>query len=211
LRQWKCNSLALALLKKLSTPEHVHHTQLKIKMDNGKTKTFPAWRSQHNSARGPYKGGIRFHPEVEENEVKALSMWMTWKTALAGVPYGGGKGGITVDPKKLSAAELQRLSRAYVRAFGRHIGPWQDIPAPDVNTNGQVMAWMMDEYEVLMQRHQPGVMTDKPLQVGGTEGRLELGIATAATLWAIFLAVSSVKGGGVVLVVTTSAHLAVPP
>lgn len=170
--------LSPGLHKKLVTPEHIHHVRLKIKMDNGKTKTFPAWRSQHNSARGPYKGGIRFHPEVNENEVKALSMWMTWKTALAGVPFGGGKGGITVDPKKLSTSELQRLSRAYVRAFHQRLGPWQDIPAPDVNTNGQVMAWMMDEFSQLKAKSYQltainplATFTGKPLELGGSLGR----------------------------------------
>jgi len=137
-------------ITRLITPEHIHFAELKMKMDNGKSKTFSAWRIQHNSARGPYKGGIRFHPQVNEDEVKALSIWMTWKTAIIGIPFGGGKGGISVDPKQLSVAELQRLSRTYIQTFHQNLGPWRDIPAPDVNTNGQIMIWMADEISRIM-------------------------------------------------------------
>src|SRR3989344_5135031 len=133
------------IVDRLKEPERVIRKTLKVKMDDGKVKNFKAWRSQHNSALGSYKGGIRFHPDVNEDEVKALSMWMSWKTALLGLPYGGGKGGVAVDFKKLSDMELERLSREYVRQFGEFFGPWQDVPAPDVGTNGQVMSWMVDE------------------------------------------------------------------
>ena len=109
--------------------------------------TFKAFRSQHNDAIGPHKGGIRFHPNVSEDEVKALSMWMTWKCATVGIPYGGAKGGIICDPKNMSQTELERLSRAYMRAMYKNFGAWKDVPAPDVNTDGQTMAWMLDEYE----------------------------------------------------------------
>ena len=110
-------------------------------------QAYQAYRSQHNDARGPYKGGIRFHPQVTLEEVKALSMWMTWKCAVVGIPYGGGKGGVVVDPRSLSEADLQELSRGYARLVAEHIGEKRDVPAPDVNTNGQIMAWMLDEYE----------------------------------------------------------------
>jgi glutamate dehydrogenase/leucine dehydrogenase len=169
-------NLSPQLVKKLTTHEQLLYKKIQIEMDNGKTKTFPAWRSQHNSARGPYKGGIRFHPDVSENEVKALSIWMTWKNALVDIPFGGGKGGIAVDPKKLSSAELQRLSRAYARAFANHLGPWQDIPAPDVGTNAQVMAWMVSEYQKVNLKNQKylnsfATFTGKPLGLGGSLGR----------------------------------------
>jgi glutamate dehydrogenase/leucine dehydrogenase len=142
-------------------------------MDNGKTQSFKAFRSQHNDAIGPFKGGIRFHELVTEDEVKALSTWMTIKCAVVGIPYGGGKGGVIVDPKKLSASELERLSRAYIRAIAKHIGAFKDVPAPDVNTTPQIMAWMVDEYEKIIGRHEPGVITGKPLEIGGSEGRTE--------------------------------------
>ena len=136
-------------------------------------KKYLAFRSQHNNARGPYKGGIRFHPEVSEDEVKALSMWMTWKCAVVNIPYGGGKGGVVVDPKKLSEEELEELSRAYVRLIAEHIGEKKDIPAPDVNTNEQIMAWMLDEYEKQVGYQAPGTFTGKPISLGGSLGRTE--------------------------------------
>ena len=129
----------------LSKPEHFYKTKLKIKLDNGELAAFSAFRSQHSSSRGPYKGGIRFHPGVTEDEVKALSMWMSWKCSVAGIPYGGGKGGIVVDPKMLSKTELERLSRAYARWASKFIGCWIDIPAPDVNTDSQIMAFIVDQ------------------------------------------------------------------
>ncbi|MCL4559764.1 MAG: Glu/Leu/Phe/Val dehydrogenase [Chloroflexi bacterium] len=165
----------------LSRPQHVHKTTLEVAMDDGRREHFPAFRSQHNNARGPYKGGIRFHPQVTENEIKALSMWMTWKCGVVGIPYGGSKGGIIVDPRALSGAELERLARAYARWAADFIGPWQDVPAPDVNTNGQIMAWMVDELEkVWSQKHSPNgtvniraTFTGKPLAIGGSHCREE--------------------------------------
>lgn len=168
-----------AAIKRLSEPDVVHETQLSVKMDNGTTKKFKAFRSQHNNARGPYKGGIRFHPNVSEAEVKALSTWMTWKCAVTGIPYGGGKGGIIVDPKKLSITELERLSRAYAKWLADKIGPWQDVPAPDMNTTGQIMAWMVDEYQQaqtkkgLLLEDPLATFTGKPLELGGSQGRDE--------------------------------------
>lgn len=160
-------------LAKIKQPDRVLKADLKIKMDNGKTRVFKAFRSQHNNACGPYKGGIRFHMNVSESEVKALSTWMSWKCSTVGIPYGGGKGGIIVDPKSLSAAELERLSRAYMRAFYKHFGAWKDVPAPDVNTSGVEMSWMLDEYEKLTGRQEPGMITGKPLELGGSQGRTE--------------------------------------
>src|SRR3990170_710040 len=144
---------------------------ISVKMDNGRKKTFIAFRSQHNSARGPYKGGIRFHPQVDEAEMKALSMLMTWKCAVVDIPFGGGKGGIVVDPKSLSEKELERLSRAYMKAFAPYFGAWRDVPAPDVNTNSQIMAWMLDEYEKLVGHKEPAAFTGKPIPKGGSKGR----------------------------------------
>jgi len=160
-----------AIVEKLKTPKRLHEAKLKVEMDNGETQEFVAYRSQYNNARGPYKGGIRYHPNVSEDEVKALSFWMAMKCAVVGIPLGGGKGGIIVDPKKMSQGELERLSRAYVRAFHAFLGPVQDIPAPDVYTNGQIMAWMLDEYEKIVGVHAPGMITGKPLALGGSKGR----------------------------------------
>jgi glutamate dehydrogenase len=168
-----------AAIEKLKTPDNIIEGELEVKMDSGKTKKFKAFRSQHNNARGPYKGGIRYHHNVSREEVMALSTWMTWKCAVTGIPYGGGKGGIIVDPRELSAGELQRLSRAYARLIADHIGPWTDIPAPDVNTTGQIMAWMVDEYEQVMaekgalMENPLGTFTGKPLGLGGSQGREE--------------------------------------
>ncbi len=142
-----------------------------VKMDNGKTEIFHAWRIQHNYARGPAKGGIRFHPEETVDTIRALASWMTWKTAVVDLPLGGGKGGVRCNPKSMSERELENLSRSYIRAIAPMIGVDKDIPAPDVYTNPQTMAWMMDEYETIVSYHHPGVMTDKPQQIGGTEGR----------------------------------------
>jgi glutamate dehydrogenase/leucine dehydrogenase len=157
----------------LSKPNKLLKTELEVKMDDGKVKKFKAYRSQHNNAIGPYKGGIRFHPMVTEDEVKALSMWMTWKCSVVGIPYGGAKGGVVVDPKELSEMELQRLSRKYIEFISDDIGPQKDVPAPDMNTNPQVMAWMLDEYEKIKGRQEPGVLTGKPVELGGSLGRTE--------------------------------------
>jgi len=157
----------------LQEPRRVIRVAIPVKMDNGRTRVFIGWRSQFNDARGPFKGGIRFHPAVNESEVKALSAWMTWKTAAVNLPLGGGKGGVIVDPKILSARELEALSRGYVRVLFRELGPTLDVPAPDVYTNSQIMAWMLDEYEVLAGQHAPGMITGKPLSLGGSLARAE--------------------------------------
>ena len=169
-----------AAIDRLKTPDRVIEEKIRIRMDDGTTQTFQAFRSQHNNAVGPYKGGIRFHPGVTKEEVMALSTWMTWKCSVTGIPYGGAKGGIIVDPRKLSKTELERLSRAYALFLAPHIGPWVDIPAPDVNTDGQIMAWMVDEYEqAAMKRNKTLVenpiatFTGKPLLLGGSKGRTE--------------------------------------
>jgi glutamate dehydrogenase (NAD(P)+) len=155
----------------LKWPQREFTFTLPVRMDDGKAKIFQAYRIQYNFARGPAKGGIRFHPDETAYTVRALACWMTWKTAVVDLPLGGGKGGIICDPKKMSLRELENLSRAYIRAVAQYIGMDKDIPAPDVYTNPQTMAWRMDEYETLLNRHQPGVFTDKPQQIGGTEGR----------------------------------------
>ncbi len=155
----------------LSSPQRMLEVSIPVKMDSGEVKVFIGYRSQYNDARGPFKGGIRFHPKVSVSEVKALSAWMTWKTALVNIPLGGGKGGVVVDPKKLSDAELERLARGYIRAIHKIIGPNIDIPAPDVYTDPRIMGWMMDEYEKIMGGHYPGVITGKPLFLGGSTVR----------------------------------------
>lgn len=160
----------------LREPKRIMTVSIPVKMDNGDTKLFTAFRSQFNDALGPFKGGIRYHPGVNLDEVKALSLWMTMKCAVVGIPLGGGKGGIIVDPKTLSLGELERLSRGYIQAIYKYIGPTQDVPAPDVYTTPQIMAWMLDEYEKLVGEHAPGMITGKPLSVGGSEGR---GFSTA--------------------------------
>jgi len=153
---------------------HPHATltaSLPVRMDDGSTQYFTGYRCRYNNLLGPSKGGIRFHPEVNRQEVEALALWMTIKCAIVGLPYGGGKGGITVDAKKLSAMEIERLSRAYVRAMADFIGPDTDIPAPDVYTNARIMGWMMDEYETIKRVKAPGVITGKPISLGGSLGR----------------------------------------
>ena len=159
------------MFEQLASHDQVIERDLEVVMDNGEKKQFKAYRAQHNNARGPYKGGIRFHEQVSEDEVRALSMWMSWKCAIAGIPFGGSKGGVVVDPKKLSAGELERLSRAFARAMADEIGAWKDVPAPDVNTNGQIMAWMLDEYEKTVGGSEPGAFTGKPIALGGSAGR----------------------------------------
>jgi glutamate dehydrogenase (NAD(P)+) len=144
-----------------------------VKMDDGSVKVFTGYRVQHNLGRGPAKGGIRYHQDVSLDEVKALAMWMTWKCAVVGIPFGGGKGGVIVDPKKLSKKELEALTRRFFTEIEVLVGPEKDIPAPDVNTNAQVMAWMMDTYSMHMGYTVPGVVTGKPISLGGSEGRNE--------------------------------------
>jgi glutamate dehydrogenase (NAD(P)+) len=155
----------------LRNPMREIRVTLPVRMDDGTVKVFEGFRIQYNDARGPAKGGLRFHPEETVDTVRALAAWMTWKCALVDIPLGGGKGGVVCDTKQMSKAELERLSRAYVRAIWQFIGPEQDVPAPDVYTTPQVMAWMMDEYSKIAGRTQFGVVTGKPLCVGGSPGR----------------------------------------
>ncbi|WP_134699398.1 Glu/Leu/Phe/Val dehydrogenase [Ammoniphilus sp. YIM 78166] len=155
----------------LKEPLRLLTVRIPVRMDNGSVKVFTGYRAQHNDAVGPTKGGIRFHPEVTEEEVKALSIWMSIKCGITGLPYGGGKGGIQCDPRSMSFRELERLSRGYVRAISQLVGPTKDIPAPDVFTNSQVMAWMMDEYSRIREFDSPGFITGKPLVLGGSAGR----------------------------------------
>lgn len=157
----------------LATDRYVE-VSIPVKMDNGRQKIFTGFRSQHNNARGPYKGGIRYHQDVNLDEVRALSFWMSFKNAVVNVPFGGGKGGIIVNPKELSAGELERLSRGFVQKIYPLIGPEVDVPAPDVNTNGQIMEWMVDEYKNLTGHPKAlATFTGKPLGKGGSEGRAE--------------------------------------
>jgi glutamate dehydrogenase (NAD(P)+) len=160
----------------LKNPLREFHVSLPVRMDNGLIKVFQGFRVQYNDARGPGKGGIRFHPEETIDTVRALSAWMTWKCSLLDLPLGGAKGGVICNPKEMSPAELERLSRAYIRAVYPLIGPEKDVPAPDVYTTPQIMAWMMDEYSVIAGKPQFGVITGKPLAIGGSPGR---GDATA--------------------------------
>lgn len=155
----------------LSHHERVIEVSIPVMMDNGQLRIFQGFRVQHNSIRGPYKGGIRYHPQVDMDEVKALSAWMTMKCAVVGIPLGGAKGGIAVDPHALSPRELEMLTRGYTAALAPFIGPDQDIPAPDVYTNAQIMAWIMDEYSKIKGKNVPGVVTGKALEVGGSQGR----------------------------------------
>ncbi len=161
---------AIGLLKK---PQNFYRKALKIKLDDGKNASFPAFRCQYNNARGPFKGGIRFHPNVSEDEMKALAFWMTVKCAVVGIPYGGSKGGVIVDPSALSSAELKRLANKYAEFITPFVGPWIDVPAPDVNTNGQIMAWMLETYEKKIGTHAPAAFTGKPIALGGSQGREE--------------------------------------
>ncbi len=157
----------------LREPRRALTVTFPVKMDDGTIRVFTGYRVQHNLGRGPAKGGIRYHQNVSIDEVKALAMWMTWKCAVVGIPYGGGKGGVIVDPKKLSLKELEALTRRFTTEISVLIGPERDIPAPDVNTNAQVMAWMMDTYSMHAGYTVPGVVTGKPISLGGSEGRNE--------------------------------------
>ncbi len=157
----------------LQDPQRYVEIRMPVKMDNGKIQIFKGFRVQHNNTLGPYKGGIRYHPQVDLDEVKALAASMSVKCAVAGIPMGGGKGGIVVDPKKLSKGEKERLTRAFTRAITDIIGPLKDVPAPDVGTDGEVMRWMVDEYQKTTKTKAPGVVTGKPLDAGGSQGREE--------------------------------------
>ena len=162
-----------AVYEILKNPQRALEVSFPVKLDDGTVKTFTGYRSQHNNAVGPYKGGVRFHPNVNFDEVKALSIWMTIKCCVAGIPYGGGKGGITLDPRDYSEAELERIARAYSEAISPLIGEKIDIPAPDVNTNGKIMSWMVDAYENVVKKSAPGVFTGKPVEFGGSLARTE--------------------------------------
>jgi glutamate dehydrogenase (NADP+) len=157
--------------QKLETPDRVLRSELSITLDSGETAVYPAYRVQFNNARGPYKGGIRFHPDADEDEVSALAAMMAIKCAVVDIPFGGAKGGVAVDPKQLSESEIERLARAYVRAFGEQMGPDVDVPAPDVYTTPAIMAIMRDEYEEMVGHDAPAFITGKPLEQGGSLGR----------------------------------------
>ncbi len=169
-------SIDADVIEKLKYARETTKVRLMIRMDDGSRKSFLAWRCRYDDTRGPTKGGIRFHPSSTADEVETLAFWMTFKCAVMNLPYGGGKGAVQVDPRKLSKAELERLSRAYMQAFARIIGPDRDIPAPDVYTNSMIMGWMADEYAQIVGQHQPAVITGKPIALGGSLGR---GDATA--------------------------------
>ncbi|HET7578579.1 MAG TPA: Glu/Leu/Phe/Val dehydrogenase [Bacillales bacterium] len=165
----------------LKEPMRILTVRIPIRMDDGSIKIFTGYRAQHNDSVGPTKGGVRFHPNVTETEVKALSIWMSLKAGIVNLPYGGGKGGIVCDPREMSFRELEKLSRGYVRAISQIVGPTKDIPAPDVFTNSQIMAWMMDEYSRIREFDSPGFITGKPLVLGGSHGR-ESATAKGVTL-----------------------------
>ncbi|MCS7097601.1 MAG: Glu/Leu/Phe/Val dehydrogenase [Candidatus Methanomethyliaceae archaeon] len=185
----------------LKYPKRVLCVYIPVRMDNGKIKVFKGFRSQHNDALGPFKGGIRYHPNVTMDEVIALSMWMTWKCSVVGLPYGGGKGGVICNPKEMSIGEIERLSRGYFYAISKIVGPEIDIPAGDVNTSSREMAWFMDEYSKLKGYNVPGTITGKPVEIGGSEGRTEatgLGVAIVGREAAKCLGIN-LKGAKVVV------------
>jgi len=184
----------------LRWPQRELKVTLPVQMDNGSVNIFHGYRVQYNTARGPAKGGLRWHPDENIDTVRALSAWMTWKTAVVDIPLGGGKGGVTCNPKILSNTETQRLARAYIRAVASTLSVSKDVPAPDVYTTPQIMAWMMDEYETLMGQHHPGVITGKPIPLGGSEGR---GDATARG--GIYVTREAAKGLGIDLTGKTMA------
>jgi len=178
------------IYEQLKSPQKIIEVSIPVKMDDGKVKVFKGYRSQYNDARGPNKGGIRFHYNVSREEVMALSAWMTWKTAVVDIPLGGGKGGVIVNTKELSDNELEKLSRGYIRAIYKMIGSDVDVPAPDIYTDARIMAWMLDEYEQIAGRHVKGAITGKPLNLGGSKAR---GFATAqGAAYTIDLAVEKI-------------------
>ena len=184
----------------LRQPMRELHVSVPVRMDSGELQVFKGFRVQYNNARGPFKGGIRFHPDETIDTIRALAAWMTWKCALVDIPFGGGKGGVICNPKQMSSGELERLSRGYINAIWEFIGPDRDIPAPDVYTNPQVMAWMMDEYSRLKGYNTPAVITGKPLALGGSLGR---GDATARG--GIFTIIEAAKHLGIDLSTATVA------
>lgn len=179
------------LIERLSKAEREITVSVPVLMDDGATRFFEGYRVQHSGIRGPYKGGIRFHPEADLDEVRALALWMTMKTAVAGIPMGGGKGGVVVDPRELSKGELERLSRGFVRALWRDLGPKIDVPAPDVNTTPEIMMWMVDEYAKLSGDRTGATFTGKPVSSGGSEGR---GAATGVGGYYVFEALATELG-----------------
>jgi glutamate dehydrogenase len=180
--------LSSDIVEVLSSHERILIVSIPVRMDNGKMKVFTGYRAQHNTARGPAKGGIRYHPNVSLDEVKSLSFWMSIKNGVVGIPYGGGKGGITCNPKEMSLAELERLTRGYSAQLARFVGVDKDVPAPDVNTTAQIMGWFTDEYYKIMGEYLPGVITSKPLAIGGSRGR-----AAATGRGAFFTTLEAVK------------------
>ncbi len=177
---WNCDDMT-SQIEVMSNPKRVLEINIPVRMDDWSVKSFTGFRSQHNDSRWPFKWGIRFHQDVTRDEVKALSMWMTFKCAVVDIPLGWGKWGIIVNPKELSVWELERLARWYVREIYKYLGPEQDVPAPDVNTTPQIMAWMMDEYSNLVGKYSPGSFTGKPLCVGGSKWR-----STATAQWWVY-------------------------
>jgi glutamate dehydrogenase len=172
--------LPVSAFELLREPVRMLQVRIPVRMDDGSVKIFSGYRAQHNDSVGPTIGGVRFHPKVNDNDIKALAMWMSMKCGIADLPFGGGKGGIICNPRTLSFGELERLSRGYVRSISQIVGPTKDIPAPDMYTNSQVMAWMMDEYSRLRKFDSPGFITGKPLVLGGSEVREEAGALGAA-------------------------------
>lgn len=171
--EYEDKSIFRKAVLQLKKPQNILKRSLSVKLDNGRIQSFQAYRSQHNDARGPFKGGIRFHPNVSEDEVKALSFWMSVKCAVVDIPYGGGKGGVAVNPKELSEDEVKRLCQEYAKFLTSHIGAWRDVPAPDVNTGEKEMAWMLEAYEKKVGYHAPATFTGKPIALGGSLGRTE--------------------------------------
>ncbi len=193
-------SLDPGLRRVLREPRRELTVHFPVQMDDGSVQVYTGYRVQHNLSRGPAKGGIRYHQDVTLDEVKALAMWMTWKCAVVGIPYGGGKGGVSVDPKKLSLKELEHLSRRYFSEISVLVGPERDIPAPDVNTTPQIMAWIMDTYSMHAGYTVPGVVTGKPISIGGSEGRNE-----ATARGCVFTIVQAAKHLGMDLTKSTVA------
>ncbi len=169
----KLGKIPQLILELLEKPNKEINVFFPVELDNGRVEIFKGYRVQHNNWRGPYKGGIRYHPMVDLDEIRALALWMSVKCAVIDIPFGGAKGGVEVDPKKLSRSELERLTRAYTRAIASDIGPTRDVPAPDVNTNAQIMGWMRSEYQKMTQDSSLGVITGKDTNAGGIEGREE--------------------------------------
>ncbi|MFS0775491.1 Glu/Leu/Phe/Val dehydrogenase [Neobacillus sp. 3P2-tot-E-2] len=190
-----------AAFELLREPLRMLHVRIPVRMDDGSVKIFSGYRAQHNDSVGPTIGGVLFHPKIKDDDIKALSMWMSMKCGIADLPFGGGKGGIICNPRTLSFGELERLSRGYVRSISQIVGPTKDIPAPDMYTNSQIMAWMMDEYSRLRKFDSPGFITGKPLVLGGSEVREEAGALGAAICIeeAVKLRGLSIKGARIIV------------